>query len=291
MQQRLTKGYSVSLHPTSFEKVLKPAGEEYTHTKQAKHSLKKKIMSQKNTIIYGFHAVNAFLLRHPDRIEFILVDSNRHDDRMQKLLVLAKQKNILIKQESRHQLALLVEHDQHQGVIAIVTPKPLADHLEELLDNVSSPFLLILDGVQDPHNLGACLRTANAAGVDAVIAPKDRAVGITPVVTKVASGAVLDTPFFQVTNLSRTLQMLKERRIWIYGTSEHADQLYNEVKLTGALAMVMGSEGKGLRRLTEESCDFLIRIPMLGTVPSLNISVATGICLFEVVRQSHAQDN
>jgi 23S rRNA (guanosine2251-2'-O)-methyltransferase len=242
-------------------------------------------MSLHSAIIYGFHAVHAYLLRQAGRIQVIIIDSHRHDVRMKHLLVIAKQNDIEIRQQSRKDLDSLCGHSHHQGIIAFTHLQEQSQDLEEFLDGISLPFLLILDGVQDPHNLGACLRTADAAGLHAVIAPKDRAVGMTPVVSKVASGATLSTPFFQVTNLARTLKMLKERGIWLYGTSEHAEKLYTEVEYSGALGIVMGSEGKGLRRLTEESCDYLIRIPMLGTVPSLNVSVATGVCVFEVVRQ------
>ena len=155
--------------------------------------------------------------------------------------------------------------------------------LKEFIGKIADrAFLLILDGVQDPHNLGACLRTANAAGVHAVIAPKDNAVGLTSVVRKVASGAAESTPFFQVTNLAQTIEFLKQQNIWIYGASEEAEKSIYELELRPPLAIVMGAEGKGLRHLTKESCDFLISIPMFGDVPSLNVSVATGICLFEV---------
>ncbi len=248
-------------------------------------------MSEKNAIIYGFHAVQSVLSRHPDRIQLLILDSQRNDRRMQTFVELANEKRVKIKHQTKKEIFHLVQHEHHQGVIAIVEQQSNIEDLETFLDQIANPFLLILDGVQDPQNLGACLRSANAAGVDAVIAPKDRAVGITPVVTKVASGATLYTPFFQVTNLARTLEMLKQKRIWLYGTSDHAEQLYTEVNFTGAIAIVMGSEGKGLRYLTETHCDFLIRIPMLGTVPSLNVSVATGICLFEVVRQNHEQNS
>lgn len=247
-------------------------------------------MSEKNAIIYGFHAINAFLSRRPGRIELLMIDAQRHDQRMQQLLALAKQHDIEIKKQNKRELDAIAEHDYHQGVIAVLSHEHWSEDLETFLDDIATPLLLILDGVQDPHNLGACLRTANAAGVDAVIAPKDRACGITPVVTKVASGATIVTPFFQVTNLARTLEDLKSRRIWLYGTSEDGDSLYNEVNLTGAVGIIMGSEDKGLRRLTKDHCDFLIRIPMMGTVPSLNVSVATAICLFEVVRQNQAHD-
>jgi 23S rRNA (guanosine2251-2'-O)-methyltransferase len=241
------------------------------------------------SILYGFHAVSSCLLRQPDRIRLLLVDAHRKDERMTRLLDMAKRNDIEIKPSSRAELDKLSADTHHQGVVAYLNTQPLPEDLEEFLEHTAQPFLLILDGVQDPHNLGACLRTANAAGVNAVIAPKDRAVGLTPVVAKVASGATLYTPFFQVTNLARTLSQIKERGIWLYGTSENAETHYNEVDYSGAVAIVMGSEGKGLRRLTEEHCDYLISIPMLGTVSSLNVSVATGVCLFEVVRQQYSK--
>jgi 23S rRNA (guanosine2251-2'-O)-methyltransferase len=242
-------------------------------------------MSENNAIIYGFHAVNSILSRRPAGILQLVIDHERHDSRMQAAIALAKAKNVNVTASTKRELTKFVGHEHHQGIIAVVAPIPLQADLGDFLARVENPFLLILDGVQDPHNLGACLRSANAAGVDCVIAPKDRAVGMTPVVSKVASGATFYTPFFQVTNLVRTMEMLKTRGIWLYGTSEHASELYSSFDLTGNLAMVMGCEGKGLRRLTEEHCDFLMRIPMLGTVASLNVSVATGVCLFEAVRQ------
>jgi 23S rRNA (guanosine2251-2'-O)-methyltransferase len=244
-----------------------------------------KKISSNSSIIYGFHAVNAFLLRFPKQVQHITLDLHRQDKRMQALIKLAEEKAIAITYQTRQELTALLHHAEHQGVMAFICDQKATGTLEQFLDNLASPFLLILDGIQDPHNLGACLRTANAAGVDAVIAPKDRAVGMTPVVTKVASGATLITPFFQVTNLARTLKNLRDRGIWLFGTSEHATKLYNEVELTPPLAILMGSEEKGLRRLTEKYCDILMRIPMLGSVSSLNVSVATGICLFEVIRQ------
>lgn len=236
--------------------------------------------------IYGFHSINAWLTRNPHRIESIVVDSHRQDSRMSQLLALAKAAKIEIKQTNRQELDRLADNTHHQGVLAYVNHIPIVDTVEEYLEPIEQPFLLVLDGVQDPHNLGACIRTANAAGVDAVIIPKDRAVGLTSIVEKVASGATLTTPCFQVTNLARTLSFLKQRGVWLYGTSERAELNYTDCDYKGSVGIVMGSEGKGLRRLTEDHCDYLIRIPMLGSVPSLNVSVATGICLFEVARQS-----
>lgn len=159
------------------------------------------------------------------------------------------------------------------------------DVLDDILDNASNPFLLILDCVQDPHNLGAILRTADGAGVDAVIAPRDKSVGITETVLRVSVGAAEKVPFIQVTNLSRTMKQLQSRGIWIFGTSDKGERDLYETDFSGPAALVMGAEGEGMRRLTEENCDFLIRIPMKGSVPCLNVSVATGVCLYEMVRQ------
>lgn len=242
-------------------------------------------MSENTTFIYGYHAVHLQLMHDPQRVDAIFITRERHDDRIETLLALAKQHAIQINFYSKKELAQLIKHEHHQGVGARLHAKLPVGDLDDLLATRTQPFLLILDGIQDPHNLGACLRSANAAGADAVIVPKDRAVGITDVVSKVASGAAVDTPFFQVTNLARTIASLKERGIWLYGASEHATSLYYEVDLKGPIALVMGSEGQGLRRLTRDSCDFLIRIPMFGSVSSLNVSVATGVCLFEAVRQ------
>ncbi len=237
------------------------------------------------TFIYGFHAVTAFLKKQPDRVDCLIVNSERQDPRIIQLIELAQTLNLTVKYEQRKAMTKMVDTEQHQGVIAWVLLETFSDCLEDYVQTLPSPFLLVLDGVQDPHNLGACLRTANAAGVDAVIAPKDRAAGITPVVTKVASGALLYTPFFQVTNLARTLNFLKQCGVWLYGASEQAKSDYTQVDMRGSVAIIMGSEGQGLRRLTKEHCDYLIKIPMHGTVSSLNVSVATGICLFEVLRQ------
>jgi 23S rRNA (guanosine2251-2'-O)-methyltransferase len=174
---------------------------------------------------------------------------------------------------------------RHQGVVARVAVKSLGESLDEVLRGVERPLLLVLDGVTDPHNLGACLRVANAAGAHAVIAPKDRAAGITPAVSKVASGAAEATPYLMVTNLARTLGELKEREVWIVGGDERAPQTLYEADLPPAIAWVLGAEGEGMRRLTRETCDLLVRIPMGGEVESLNVSVSAGICLFESVRR------
>jgi 23S rRNA (guanosine2251-2'-O)-methyltransferase len=180
---------------------------------------------------------------------------------------------------------------RHQGVVARVEVKRSSDSLEELLEKVERPLLLVLDGVTDPHNLGACLRVANAAGAHAVIAPRDRAAGITPAVSKVASGAAESTPYLMVTNLARTLAEIKERNIWVIGADERAEKTLYEADLPDSIAWVLGAEGEGMRRLTRESCDLLVRIPMRGEVENLNVSVSAGVCLFESVRRRHSSDS
>ncbi len=235
--------------------------------------------------VYGLHSVAALLENKAHDINSILVQDNRHDGKIQKLITLAQKNNIPCQSHTKQELDKLINAN-HQGIIAIVTATAKAYDLANILENLSEPaLLLILDGVQDPHNLGACLRSANAAGVHAVIAPKDKAVGITDVVRKVASGAVETTPFIQVTNLARTIKQLQEQGIWIYGAdAEACDNIY-DIDLRGPVALVLGAEGRGLRRLTKESCDGLLKIPMSGDIASLNVSVAAGICLFEAVRQ------
>lgn len=242
-------------------------------------------MINKNNLICGLHAVKSSLDNHPEDIATIYLDAKRHDQRIQEIALLAKKHHVTVQYMSKEQLDDLTE-TKHQGVVAsLKTHQPDLD-LDSVLGTIAEPlFLLILDGIQDPHNLGACLRTANAVGVHAVIAPKDRAVGITPIVSKVASGAVGNTPFIQVTNLARTLNELKQKGVWLFGASEHASANYDEMDYSGSIAIILGAEGKGLRRLTQENCDYLIKIPMAGNVPSLNVSVATGVCLFEAAKQ------
>lgn len=240
-------------------------------------------------IVYGLHAVEVLLKRNSDSVERLYVQSNRHDQRAHKLVKLAQSKDIPVSQKSREELDEMTEQ-RHQGVIAIsrqLRKKQYHEkHIPELLDAVEGePLVLILDGVTDPHNLGACLRSADAAGVNMVIAPKDNAASITDVVRKVACGAAESVPFIPVTNLVRTMKQLQERNIWIAGTAGEAAQDIYQASLTGGLAVVMGAEGDGMRRLTRENCDFLIKIPMAGEVSSLNVSVATGVTLFEAVRQ------
>ena len=239
-------------------------------------------------IIFGLHAVEAVMAKYPERILRLAVLEDRQDKKLHALLEAAKAKKIKVELLSRHALDKLTHEANHQGAVAycdkpkLYTEKDLA----ALLDGLSEPaFLLILDGVQDPHNLGACLRTADAAGVHAVLAPKDKSVGLTPTVSKVACGAAESVPFIQVTNLARTLRELKDRNIWVFGAAGEAETSLYAAKLTGAIAVVLGAEGAGLRRLTREHCDVLLSIPMAGSVSSLNVSVATGVFLFEAVRQ------
>jgi 23S rRNA (guanosine2251-2'-O)-methyltransferase len=241
----------------------------------------------KTNYIYGIHAVLAALQRNPNSIDCILLQQQRHDQRLQEILNLAQKNAISVKTVSREELDKLVNGMVHQGVVASAQLQTYTENdLQDLLDQLQEPpFLLILDGVQDPHNLGACLRSANAAGVHAVIAPKDNAVGMTATVLKVASGAAQATPFIQVTNLARVMRGLKERGIWIFGTSDAAEQSIYQCDLRGALALVCGAEESGMRRITREHCDSLASIPMFGTVSSLNVSVATAVCLFEALRQ------
>ncbi len=239
----------------------------------------------KNDFVYGIHTVAMLLERSPERIDSLQVLEGRSDQRMQQLLHAAERAQIRILRVSRD--ALDKYEIKHQGVVALLAAnfEYRETDLKQLVERSENPLLLILDGVTDPHNLGACLRSADAAGVDAVIAPRDNAASLTPVARKVASGAAEVVPFVQVTNLARTLRDLKEWGVWIVGTAGEADTLIYDQDLKGPIAIAMGAEGGGLRRLTREHCDFLVKLPMAGSVSSLNVSVATGICLFEVVRQ------
>lgn len=239
-------------------------------------------------IVFGFHAVSSRIRQNPASVQEVCVDKTRKDARMQDLLQLAEQKNVRVMQLERERLDGLAAHGRHQGVLARVadTPLPYQDVHDILESGLSEPpFFLILDGVEDPHNLGACLRVADAMGVHAVIAPKDRAAGLNATVRKVACGAAETVPFIAVTNLARTMRELKDAGVWLVGAAAEADCTLADATLSGPLAIVLGAEGTGLRRLTSEICDQLIRIPMLGTVESLNVSVASGICLYEARRQ------
>lgn len=244
-------------------------------------------MRKDKSQIFGVHAVTAVLERDAKSVLELWVDGNRRDSRIAELLEKAIEHGVKVMQVTREALDAEAE-GSHQGVVAWAEPaKPLKEHmLEQLLDGLEEPpFLLILDTVQDPHNLGACMRSADAAGVHAVIVPKDKAASLGPTVRKVAVGATETLPLIQVTNLARTMRWLQDRGIWLFGTAGEAEQHLYQTDLKGPLALVMGGEGKGLRRLTRENCDTLIKIPMQGSVESLNVSVATGICLFEAVRQ------
>lgn len=240
----------------------------------------------KSKFIFGFHAVTSRLRHEASSVQEIYVDAERHDKRMSDLLHAAKELNVRVIQADDFRLSSMVGTRRHQGVVAKAEPISLARNLEELLDAIEGvPLLLVLDGITDPHNLGACLRVADAVGAHAVIAPKDRAVGLNATAAKVASGAADTVPYITVTNLARTLRMLQEHDIWVIGTSDDATQGLYDADFKVPTAIVMGSEGEGMRRLTRENCDILVNIPMLGSVESLNVSVASGVCLYEARRQ------
>lgn len=243
--------------------------------------------------VYGIHAVESLLRENAAAIGRLWLQRGRGDQRRVALASLASTQGVAVTWVTRAELDKLVE-GRHQGAVAETSGETgeapdahwrEADLLAAIDAASSAPLILVLDGVTDPHNLGACLRSADAAGVLAVVAPKDNAVGITPVVRKVACGAAETVPFVQVTNLSRTLAALKQRGVWLYGAEGDAGTSLYDTDLRGAVALVLGAEGSGLRRLTRESCDFLVSLPMAGAVSSLNVSVAAGVCLFEVVRQ------
>lgn len=243
-------------------------------------------MSQLETV-YGIHAVEALLRFHPRRVKQLWIAEERREPRVDTLLELAAGQRLAVESKPRALLDELVE-GVHQGVVAQVSPSQVWGEamLEELLDRAEGPpLLLVLDGVTDPHNLGACLRSADAAGALAVIVPKDKSATLTAVVRKVACGAAEVLPLVAVTNLARTLEKLQRRGLWIVGTAGEATQEIYDVDMSGPTVVVMGAEGKGMRRLTREHCDHLARLPMAGSVSSLNVSVATGVCLFEAVRQ------
>jgi 23S rRNA (guanosine2251-2'-O)-methyltransferase len=244
----------------------------------------------KSKLIFGFHAVTSRLRHEASSVEEIYVDAERHDRRMQDLIRVAKEASVRIILADDQRLSSMVGTRRHQGVVCKAGALSLARNLDELLDAIEGPpLLLILDGVPDPHNLGACLRVADGAGAHAVIAPKDRAVGLNATAEKVASGAAETVPYITVTNLARTMRELKERDIWLIGTTDDADKSLYEGDFAGPVGLVMGSEGEGMRRLTREHCDFLVSIPMLGSVESLNVSVASGVCLYEARRQRIAK--
>lgn len=242
-------------------------------------------------IVFGIHAVQALLDSDPQRFQEVFILKGRDDRRLQTLVKALEAQGIVIQVASKQVLDNKSEGAVHQGIIARVKPgrQYQEGDLPDLLASLDSPFLLILDGVTDPHNLGACMRSADAAGVHAIILPKDRSAQLNATAKKVASGAAEHIPLIRVTNLARTMRVLQEANVWIVGTAGEADHTLYQSKMTGPMALVMGAEGEGMRRLTREHCDELISIPMAGSVSSLNVSVATGVCLFEAVRQRSAK--
>jgi len=239
-------------------------------------------------ILVGFHAVIARIRQAPDSLKTVYYDLSRRDRRMKEFIEITQQTiGRKVHQADSERLRQLAGHDRHQGVVAFAEPASLARNVAELLDSLGdkNPLLLILDGITDPHNLGACLRVADGAGADAIIVPKDRSAQLNTTVSKVASGAAEIMPFVAVTNLARSMRELQEAGVWLIGTSDDAEKILYEVDLTGPVAIVMGAEGEGMRRLTKETCDELVSIPMFGGVESLNVSVASGVCLYEAVRQ------
>ena len=242
-----------------------------------------------STLLFGFHAITVRLKTHPDSVKEVHVDGARKDARMRDFLQRASGCSARLIESDGTRLDKLAGTPRHQGVVAVVEVLRRSHSLDDCLDAVSGPpLLLVLDGITDPHNLGACLRVADGAGVHAVIAPKDHAVGVNATVAKVASGAAETVPYFMVTNLARTLNELKERSIRIIGTSDDASESIHEVDLSGPVALVLGAEGPGMRQLTRKTCDQLVRIPMRGVVESLNVSVASAVCAYEALRQRSA---
>ena len=247
-------------------------------------------MSSSPKVLFGFHAVGVRLKTAPQSVFEVFYDAARRDARMRQFMDRAREAGVRLIESDGLRLAKMCGSHGHQGVVARVDPLAQVKSLDELLEQLeeagtAQPLLLVLDGVTDPHNLGACLRVADGAGAHAVIAPKDHAAGINATVAKVASGAAETMPYFMVTNLARTLGELKERSIWCIGTSDDAEKTIYDVDLTGPVALVLGAEGEGMRQLTRKTCDELVRIPMRGAVESLNVSVASGVCLYEALRQ------
>jgi len=245
-------------------------------------------------IIAGIHAVDALLRSHPDKIKKLLCADSRHDKRHHNLVILATNQGVQIEKTDRARLSEICGHDKHQGVVAYfagVLDKSEA-HLLTDLNASSRPWLILaLDGVQDPHNLGACLRSADGFGVDAVVVPRDNATGLTAAVHKVAAGAASSVAFYRVTNLVRVLRQLQEHQAWVYGAAGDSDTSLFDTEFSGSVVLVLGAEGSGLRQNTRQACDQLYRIPLKGSVTSLNVSVATGISLSEVSRQRYFVEN
>jgi 23S rRNA (guanosine2251-2'-O)-methyltransferase len=247
-------------------------------------------MSSPPKVLFGFHALGVRIKTAPQSVIEVFYDVSRRDARMRQFTDRAREAGIRLIESDGVRLAKMAGSHGHQGVVARVNAVAVITSLDELLEQleasgVESPLILVLDGVTDPHNLGACLRVADGAGAHAVIAPKDHAAGINATVAKVASGAAETMPYFMVTNLARTLGELKERNIWCIGTSDDAPKTIYDVDLKGPVALVLGAEGEGMRQLTRKTCDELVSIPMHGAVESLNVSVASGVCLYEALRQ------
>jgi 23S rRNA (guanosine2251-2'-O)-methyltransferase len=241
--------------------------------------------------IYGLHAVRVMLERHPERVNTIRLAEKRDDPRVRQIDALARRHSKPIQRVDANTLKQQLGDVAHQGVAAEITPLPpwTEDELVAALETANNPLVLVLDGVQDPHNLGACLRTSDACGALAVVVPRDRAAQVNATVRKVAVGAAETTPVVPVTNLVRTLKLLQEAGLWVVGTDADAPKLAQEVDLTGGIVLAMGAEGTGLRQLTRQTCDYMVRLPQLGTVESLNVSVAAGMLLYEAVRQRTAK--
>jgi 23S rRNA (guanosine2251-2'-O)-methyltransferase len=243
----------------------------------------------KRRVVVGFHAVTAKIKHAPDSIEHVYVDANRHDARMREFIARAEAARLRISAIDARRLEGLAGGAHHQGVVAACLDAPAAQTLDDVLEHVGpTTLLLLLDGVTDPRNLGACLRTADAAGTTAVVVPRDRSATMSPVVASAAAGAAETLPLIAVTNLARAMEDIKEAGVWIAGAAGEAERTLYELDLSGPLAWALGAEGEGLRRLTRERCDWLARIPMAGHVESLNVSVAAGVCLFETLRQRRA---
>ncbi len=241
-------------------------------------------------VVTGFHAVTARLRHAPESIEALYVDGQRRDGRMQQLLVRAESAGVRVTVAEAARLQRLAAGSTHQGVVAVCREVAVARTLDDVLAGADArTLLLLLDGVTDPRNLGACMRAADAAGAQAVIVPRDRSANLTPVVAGAAAGAAEALPLLAVTNLARAMEEIRDAGVWIVGAAGEAQRTLYEIDLTGPLAWVLGAEGQGLRRLTREKCDWLARIPMHGHVDSLNVSVATGVCLFETARQRAAK--
>ncbi len=237
-------------------------------------------------ILFGFHAITVRMKTAPKSVIELHVEANRRDARMRSFVDRARESGIKIVETDGERLDKMAGSSRHQGVVARVEVVAMPHSLDEVIEAVEGPpLLLVLDGVTDPHNLGACLRVADGAGAHAIVAPKDHAVGVNATVAKVASGAAETVPYIMVTNLARTLNELKDFDIRVIGTSDDAEQTLYDIDLTGPIAFVLGSEGDGMRQLTRKTCDQLVRIPMAGAVESLNVSVAAGVCLFEALRQ------